>query len=42
MPYVTRDSRRARARADAAALALRVFEQSDLLTKHVARDARAV
>jgi WD40 repeat protein len=57
MPAATRASRRARARAGAAALALRIFEQRDLLmpvlrlaaspngllvTKHVARDARAV
>jgi hypothetical protein len=32
MPATTRDSRRARVRAGGAALALYVFEQSDLLT----------
>ncbi|KAJ1447773.1 WD40-repeat-containing domain protein [Pelagophyceae sp. CCMP2097] len=57
MPIATVASRRARSRAGASALALRVFEQRDLVTpilrmvaspngllvtKHVARDARAV
>ena len=57
MPAATGASRRARSRAGTAAIALRVYEQRDLvtpilrlaaspdgllLTKHVARDTRAV